>query len=313
MHGGVVGDRAAELRVRTLGRVLLADVECCHRESVIGTRVLHERQRVDRLIVTCRAITGPANDPVSGNHGIDLNGARMVGVHTERIPLILLCIHLIGVEQKDREVRVVAGKVGTRRLRQVPRGVAARGCPCGLLTDVPALLNARRARGLRIPEMAARLGVGIGGRANETVRVDPRDQVLDVGVARCAKDEARKRDHVHHVDHSRRGAAVAGECFRQHQDANVILAAAAILLWHDCSENAELGERLDVRLGIGARAIADDRLRTNHSFADLNQPLLDGPLIVGQKPLGLPLAIDPAVWTLAPLVCQRLRHTNLRY
>ena len=237
----------------------------------------------------------------------------MVGVHAERVPLILLRIDLIGVEQKDREVRIVAGKVGTRRLRQVPLGVAARGCPRRPLTDVPASLNARGTRGLRIPEMAARLGVGVRGRTDETIRVDARDQIFDVGIPGRAKDEARQRHHVHHVDHSRRGAAIAGERLRQHQNANVVLAAATILLRHDRSENAESGERLDVRLWVGARSIANDGLRANHAFANLDQLGLDGSLVVSQKPLGLPLSIESAVRTLAPLVCQRLRHMILRY
>ncbi len=180
-----------------------------------------------------------------------------------------------------------AGEVGGGRLDDVEVGEPARGRPRRLLADVVAAVRALSARGDRVPEVRAGLGVAVGERA-DLAAVQGLYVLLDQRLGGAQHDRV-DRAHVHHVTHRGRGAAVAGDRLAGHREGDVVLAEAAVLGRDGEGEEAVLAEQLEVAPRELELVVGDLRVGAHLLLAQLDQRVAELLLAVGEHPFRIPL------------------------
>ena len=250
-----------------------------------------EEPRVDRFVVRRGAVADRADDLVAGNLDVrDLERAGLVAAQSEGVPERRLRLRLLAVDHEHREV-VVAREVRARRLHDVEVGEAGGGRPRRLLAHLEPAVHALGAGRDRIPEVRARLGVGVRERA-DLPRVERPDVLVDQLVGGAEHDRVDRAD-VHDVTHGRRRAAVARDRLARHRVRDVVLAEAAVLLGDGEREEAVLAEQLEVASRVEQLVVRALRVRPHLLLAELDERRAELLLAVGQDPVGIPLVAEP--------------------
>ena len=241
--------------------------------------------------------SGPTSCSAGTSTFGDLDRARLVAAQAERVPQRRLRLDVVAVDDEHGEV-VVAGEVRARRLHDVEVGEAARGRPRRLLAHLVAAVRALGARGDRVPEVRAGLGVGVGERP-DLAAVERADVLVDQLRRRAQHDRVDRAD-VHHVAHGRRRAAVARDRLARHRVGDVVLAEAAVLLGHGEREEAVLAEQLEVAAREQQLVVGALRVRAHLLLAELDERRAQLLLAVGQDPVGIPVVAEAPERLAAP-------------
>ncbi len=220
--------------------VALRDVDRAERDAVPDGRRADEEPRVDGLVVRGCAVADRADDLVAGDLDVGhLERPRLVPAQPERVPEGGLRLGLLAVDDEDGEV-VVAREVRARRLHDIEVGESGGRRPRRFLAHLEPAVQALGAGRDRVPEVRARLRVGVREGADLS-RVQRPDVAVDQ-LGRGAEHDRVHRADVHHVTHRGRGAAVARDRLARHRVGDVVLAEAAVLLRHGEAEEAVLAE-----------------------------------------------------------------------
>ena len=299
----VVGDAHADVHVALARGVARGDVDRAERDAVPDRRGADQEPRVDGLVVGGRAVALGADDLVARDlDAVDLDRAGLVAAQAQRVPQRGLGLDVLAVDHEDGEV-VVAGEVGAGGLDDVEVGEAAGRGPGRLLVDLVAAVGLLRLGGERVPEVRARLGVGVGQRA-ELAAVERADVLLDQ-LGRRAQHQRLHRRHVHHVTHGGRGAAVARDRLADHRERDMVLAQAAVLLRHGQREEAVLAHQLEVAPRVQQLVVRALRVRAHLLLAEPDEGLAQLLLPVGQDPVRIPVIAQTPEGLCAPHL---LRH-----
>ena len=303
----VVGHAHADVDVPLARRVSLRDVDRAERDAVPDRGGADEEPWIDGLVVRRCAVADGADDLLAGNVDVrDLERAGLVAAEAERIPEGRLRLDVVAVDHEDRQV-VVAGEVGARRLHDVEVGEAGGRRPRGLLAHLEAAVRALRTGGDRVPEVGARLRIGVGERPD--LPASERPDVLVDQLWRGAEHDRVHRADVHHVAHRRRGAPVARDRLAGHRVGDVVLAEPAVLLGDGQSEKTVLAEELEIAAREEQLIVGALRVRAHLLLAQLDERRAELLLALGQEPVGIPLVAESPEGLGAPHL---LGHAHLR-
>src|SRR4051794_8371553 len=286
----VVRDAHADVDVALAGRVALGDVDRTEGDAVPDRARPDQEPRVDRFVVRRGAVADRADDLVAGDLDVlDLDRPGLVAAQAERVPQRRVRLHVLAVDDEDRQV-VVAGEVGRRRLHDVEVGEAAGRGPRRFLADLVAAVGPLGAGGERVPEVRAGLRVRVRQRA-ELAAVERADVLLDQ-FGRRAQHQRLHRGHVHHVAHGGGRAAVARDGLADHAERDVVLTQAAVLLGHGEGEEAVLAHELEVAPREQELVVRALGVRAHLLLAELDELLAQLLLAVGEHPVGVPLVAE---------------------
>ena len=310
VRGRIICDALTEVGVAAPGCIALGDVQGPHGNPAVERAVHDHPHRVDGLVVGRGAVARRTDHTVLGQHHVEIDRTGTGSPHAHDIPQTRVGLHFVLVDEEDGEVGIVSVKARACRLGRHPAGLAAGGGERGTLLDMPAAVDPLNAGDLRIPEVATRFRIGVGGRTDHDVGVDAGKEFLYGPIVTGPEQKRRETGHVHHEDHPGRWTAVTGDGLSDHREARVILATSTPLLGHDAAEQPQLGQSLHALPGVSARLVAPGRVGTKDIVAHLDELALELLLLIGEEPLGVEFVIQTIVGLSAPEL--RVVHLSLQ-